>query len=389
MLKIGKLKIGLFMDSFFPAVDGVVMVIDNLAKCMSKFADVTVVVPYNESVDEDASRPYKVIRVKSMHVPTTEYRVALPVTKSSKIFKTLVNEKFDIIHIHSPFTIGKLGIKVARTLHIPVIATMHTRFDFEFRKYMKLELLVKMSIKSIIKVFNQCDKCISVNRAIGKVFQEYGYRGEPLAMYNGTDMKIVENGQAANDRVNELYHFNADETVFLFVGRITEIKNIFFILEVLKILKEKGKNFKMLYVGTGPDEEKLKKKVEEDGLKEEVSVCGKITDRELLKAIYHRATLFLFPSLFDASSLVQIEAASQKTPTIFIEGAVTADTVTNNENGFTAPNDVHQFASRVIEILENKELYNSVSENAHQQLSKSWDTIGKETVELYQEEIEK
>ena len=50
-------------------------------------------------------------------------------------------------------------------------------------------------------------------------------------------------------------------------------------------------------------------------------------DRELLKSIYYRATLFLFPSLFDSSSLVQIEAASQETPTIFIEGSVTSDTV--------------------------------------------------------------
>ncbi|MBQ9313770.1 MAG: glycosyltransferase [Clostridia bacterium] len=387
MFKIKKLKIGIFMDSFFPNVDGVVMVIDNLAKCMSKFAEVTVVVPYNESVVEDENRPYRVIRIKSIHLPTTEYRVALPVAKHSKVFQKLLHEKFDVIHIHSPFTIGKLGIRVARELNVPVIATMHTRFDFEFRKYMKSELFVKLAIRVIIKVFNQCDRGISVNKAIGRVFKEYGYKEEPLAMYNGTDMKIVQDGQEAIQKVNQLYRIEQNENVFLFVGRITEIKNIFFILDVLKILKEKEQKFKMLYVGTGPDEEKLKRKVLEMKLDKEVILCGKIMDRELLKSIYYRANLFLFPSLFDASSLVQIEAASQKTPGIFIEGAITADTITNNENGYTAPNDAIQFANRVVEILENKELYHVVCENAHNQLAKSWEEIAKETCELYQQEI--
>ena len=59
-------------------------------------------------------------------------------------------------------------------------------------------------------------------------------------------------------------------------------------------------------------------------------MCGKVTDRTLLSYYYARADLFLFPSLYDASSIVQIEAASQKTPTVFLEGAVTANTVENN-----------------------------------------------------------
>ncbi len=46
-----RLKIGLFLDSFFPTIDGVV------------------VVPYTKSVCDDKDRPYK--------VPVTEYRVSL------------------------------------------------------------------------------------------------------------------------------------------------------------------------------------------------------------------------------------------------------------------------------------------------------------------------
>jgi glycosyltransferase involved in cell wall biosynthesis len=156
-----------------------------------------------------------------------------------------------------------------------------------------------------------------------------------------------------------------------------------FTVDVLNILKQRGFKFKMLFVGTGPDVDMLKDKLDELKLTNDVIICGQITDRETLKAIYNRADLFIFPSLFDASSLVQVEAASQKTPTIFIERAVTANTITNNFNGFTAPNDTTLFANRIEEIFHNKELYSKVCENAYSKLYRTWDNIAKETYSLY------
>lgn len=65
-----KLKIGLFLDNYFPTEDGVVMVVEHLAEEYQKYADVVVVVPKTE-YEED--RGYPIIRVKSMKVPLTAY----------------------------------------------------------------------------------------------------------------------------------------------------------------------------------------------------------------------------------------------------------------------------------------------------------------------------
>ena len=384
-----RLKIGIFMDSFYPAIDGVVLVVDNLARELSKFNDVTVVVPYTESYIDDKKRPYKVIRVESISIPTTEYRVGIIKTKMSKCFHNLVKENFDIIHIHSPFTIGKLGLKIAKKLNIPCIATMHTRFDFELRKIINNERIINKIIKIYIKVYNNCTKCIAVNHAMINVFKDYGYKYEPEVIYNGTDLLPLDNKEKAQERVNKLYNFNKDEIVLLFVGRITEIKNIFFILDALKQLKEEGLKFKMLYVGTGPDEKKLKAKIKEYNLEDQVIMTGRITDRELLSSIYSRAQLFLFPSIFDASSLVQIEAAVNETPGLFIEESVTADTVINNVSGFTSKYSVEEYKNRIKEILNNKELLEKVSVNSKNMLGKSWETIAQETYTLYINEISK
>lgn len=383
-----RLKIGLFLDSFFPNIDGVVNVVDNLAKELSKYNDVVVVVPYTESVSEDKDRPYKVVRINSLPVPFTDYRVSLMQTRINESYKILLEEKFDIIHIHSPLAIGLLGLKVAKKLNIPCIATMHTRFDFEIRKRVNNQFIIDNIISRFIKVYNACDKCIAVNNAMKKVFKDYGYLYEPVVIYNGTDLTTCKDKEIIN-KINVKYALDEVYPVFLFVGRIIDIKNIFFILDSLKLLKEEGYKFKMIYVGDGFDLKELQKRIVDYGMQDYCITTGMVTDRNIISGFYKRADLFLFPSLFDASSLVQIEAAVNETPGVFIEGSVTSDTVINNVSGFTSSYNVNDYKERIKEIISDKEKLKEVGKNAREMLGRSWDGIAKDTYELYLKEIEK
>ncbi len=383
-----RLKIGLFLDSFFPAIDGVVNVVDNLAKELSKYNDVVVVVPYTESINEDKDRPYKVIRIKSLPVPFTDYRVSLMQTRINESYKILLEEKFDIIHIHSPLTIGSLGLKIAKKLNIPCIATMHTRFDFEIRKRVNNQFVIDNIISRFIKVYNSCDKCIAVNNAMKKVFKDYGYLYEPVIIYNGTDLTTCKDKEIIN-KINVKYSLENIYPIFLFVGRIIDIKNIFFILDSLKLLKEEGYMFKIIYVGDGFDLKELQKRIVEYDMQDYCITTGMVTDRNIISGFYKRADLFLFPSLFDASSLVQIEAAVNETPGVFIEGSVTSDTVINNVSGFTSSYSVNDYKEKIKEIISDKSKLKIVGKNAKEMLGKNWKNIARETYELYLKEIEK
>ena len=383
-----RLKIGLFLDSFFPAIDGVVNVVDNLAKELSIYNDVVVVVPYTESVSEDKDRPYKVIRIKSLPIPFSEYRISLMQTRMSESYKMLIEEKFDVIHIHSPFQIGILGKKIAKDLNIPCIATMHTRFDFEIRKRINNKFVINNIISRLIKLYNACDKCIAVNNAMKKVFKDYGYLYEPVVIYNGTDLKTCQDKEIIN-KINTKYSLENVYPVFLFVGRIIDIKNIYFILDSLKLLKEEGYKFKMIYVGDGADLKELKRRIIEYDMQDYCITTGIITDRNIISGFYKRADLFLFPSLFDASSLVQIEAAVNETPGLFIKGSVTSDTVINNGSGFTSYYSVYDYKERIKEIISDKVKLKIIGKNAKEMLGKSWKDIAKETYKLYLKELEK
>lgn len=384
-----KLKIGLFLDSFYPHTDGVVVVVDNLARKLSKDNDVTLIVP---ETDKDLSYdkfPYKIITIKSHRLLNTEYQFSFKPSRFSKKYKDILSENFDVVHIHSPFLVGRVGLMIAKDLNIPSIITMHTQFDYEVKKILKKDFIVKPIVKNIMSVYNKCDYAISVNNRTGNLYKINGYKYEPHTIYNGTDICEVKDKKKAIKTVNELYNLKEDENVLLFVGRLTEIKNIFFILDSLKLLKENDVKFKMIYVGFGPDEEKLKQKIHEYNMENEVIMAGKINDRQLLASIYYRADLFLFPSTFDACSLVQIEAATNETPGLFIEGSATSETIIDNVNGYLSKEDRNEYKNRIKKILKDKKELKKVSKSAKKMLSRNFDDVTKETYEFYLKAIEK
>lgn len=380
-----KLKIGFFMDDFYPSINGVISVMDNYAKRLSKIAEVVIVVPYVDKTYVD-NFPYRVVRVKSHKLHILDYHLG-KLRLDRKTEKMLLNENFDIIHIHSPFMMGYHGVRIAKKLNIPCIATMHTQFYLEFKRYSKSDFISKRLTNMIMRVFNKCYKCYAVNEAVSDLYVTYGAKVKPGVLPNGTEFKTLLNGSGADKEINKKYELAKDEKVLLFLGRVNLLKNILFIVDVAKELKDKGFKFKLMFVGTLEDGDTLIKKINKNGLQDDVIITGKVMDRDLIAKIYHRANLFVFPSLYDASSIVQIEASSQKTPTIFIEGATTACSVVNNQNGFLAPNDPGLFADRIIEIFDNPELYNKVCQGAYKELYRHWDDLTKSLYKEYQKII--
>lgn len=387
-----KITVGLFNDSFFPVTDGVVMVVDNYARRLSNFCNVIVFVPnYLFSKFDDTTLPYKVVRCYSLDVPFLDY--SLPIPKLDyRFIRNLNKYNLDIVHIHSPFSLGVAGLKYAKLHHIPCVATMHSQFKRDFKRALKSEMLANKFTYKLMKVYNKCDLCFAVNKEVARIyFEEYHYKTMPRVLLNATDMEPVEDNNKTYKGLDKKYNIKWNVKVFLFVGRLNILKNILFIVDSLSVLKQKKPSlkFKMLFVGVGQDEDKLKERIKELNLEKEVLLVGKIEDRIELASIYKRADLFLFPSVYDASSLVQIEAASQKTPGVFLKNTATSSTITDNVNGFLSEETVGAYSDKIIEVMGNKELYKKVSNNAYYDLYRTWDEAVDEIYEIYKDLIAK
>ncbi len=381
-MKENKLTIGMFVDAFYPMTDGVVLVVDNYAKRLVKYCNVIVFCPRYLGKDfDDSIFPYKVVRCRSVKVPFLDY--SLPMPKMDHNFQnTLKKYHLDIVHIHSPFTIGEAGVKYAKRNNIPLIGTMHSQFKQDFKRAVKNDIIADALTNKIIRVYNKCDECFTVNREVARIYhEEYGYKKMPSIIPNATEMLPIKDYNKACEYINKKYNIK-DEKVFIFVGRINALKNIYFIVNALKKVHDLRPDlkFKMLFVGCGQDEVELKKLIKKHHLENEIIMCGIVKERDILANYYARSDLFLFPSFYDTSSLVQVEAASQKTPTLFIEGSATASTVTNNVNGFISPNDELEYANLIIKIMVDDKLRIEVGNNAYHDLYKNWDDT---TNELY------
>jgi glycosyltransferase involved in cell wall biosynthesis len=371
-------KVGLFIDTWYPMVDGVIKVVDNYARRLTKYCDVVVFCPETRGATKamDEALPYKVVRCHSLPLLNSDYDIPAPVL-DPKFEAQLILSGIDMVHIHSPFAVGLAGVIYAKLHNLPVVATLHSQYKQDFEKPLKFKPAVEIALGSIMRVFNRCDECWAVNSGIQELYQkEYGLTAPCKVRLNATDHMPVANPEAAARWVNETYGVPADATVFLFVGRINFIKNLDFTVRSLAIAKKLGlKNFRMLFVGKGQDEERLAELVREQGLENEVVLCGLVSGREQLEMLYSRAKLFLFPSLYDANSLVQIEAAAQGTPTVFLQGARTAATVTPGVNGYVSAPSEENYARTILDIMADADAYERISAAARRDLYLNWDDV--------------
>ncbi|MBO7508565.1 MAG: glycosyltransferase, partial [Clostridia bacterium] len=229
MEKDKKLNIGLFLDTYYPMIDGVISVVDNYAKRLVKYANVTVftIAPRDKKYKDNF--PYKVVRSQKLDIPALDYDLAMP-GLDSKFQKELKNSHLDIVHIHSPFSIGKIGLNYAKKHKIPCVATNHSQFKQDFFKATQSPAITDMLLKSIMNVFNACDENWSVNKEVANVYDEYGLKKHAKVVNNATDMELLTDKSFLQE-LRKKHNIKDDDKVFLFVGRLTLLKNIFFILD--------------------------------------------------------------------------------------------------------------------------------------------------------------
>ena len=146
-----KLNVGLFIDTFYPMVDGVVTDVDNLATILSETCNVTVftVKPADKSKKDEREHAYKVVRAKSSSLFFLDYD--LPRPGSDKEFLKILNESdLDAVYFHSPMSLAKHAIKYAKSKNIPIISHMHSQYKRDFMRATHSRLLTKILLKIII-----------------------------------------------------------------------------------------------------------------------------------------------------------------------------------------------------------------------------------------------
>ena len=378
--------IGLFNDSFPPIPDGVATTVYNYAKCLKlnnvRPIVVTPRVPHHDYPDEFEILPYL-----STPLPKRKaYRLGFP-WLDSRVNAALSRIPLEIVHAHSPFSAGRLALKVGRERNIPVVATFHSKFYDDFLHASNSKTAARLLLARVIDFFNRCDFVWTVNRATIDTLRSYGYRKSVEVAENGSDLVPAGNKTELREFIDKRLGLDGSENVLLFVGQHIWHKNVRLIIESLALLKAGDFRFRMLFVGNGEAEPDMKKLVNHLGLQDRVTFAGKVLDREYLKALYARADLFLFPSMYDTSGIVVQEAASQGTPSVMVRGSTAASVILDGYNGFLAENTAESLASTIKSAFCGHGTLARAGENARNTICRSWGSVLEEAKGRYEEII--
>ena len=375
------LRIGQFTDTFLPIVDGVGRVVQAYAENLSRMGhQVTVVAPMYDT-GYQGGFPFELVDFMGTGVPgMKQYKVGEAVW-DAHYRKRMRMITLDVIHAHSPFSAGSEAIRLAALRKLPMVATFHSKYYDDFLKVTKSESIAKMGTKLVVNFYDRCDEVWTVGANTADVLREYGYEGEIVVMPNGATMRTASESDISE--VTRRWNLG-DDPMILFVGQMDWKKNILTVLEACAELKRAGRKYHLLLAGQGIDMAAIEEKITDLNIQDRTEMLGHITDASLLDGLYARASVFAFPSMYDAAPMVIREAAVMGTPSVMVRGSTAAEVIRDRENGFLCENDPRDLARVLGEVMGDRELLRRTGEKARETIPVPWTDVLEKAVERYE-----
>jgi glycosyltransferase involved in cell wall biosynthesis len=258
-------------------------------------------------------------------------------------------------------------------LDIPKTFTTHNYDAFEFYRtysynYNKLNLLFfDIKKKCENNVMLASDTVITLNKSI----DEY------LHSINVGKTTIIPNA------INYgLYNNNGDGGFILCAGRLNKVKGFDYLIRAYSEVKT---SHKLIIIGKGPDESRLKQLVKVYNLKEKVEFIPWVT-HEKLRDYMSKCTAFVLPSLFETFGIVLLEAMASGKPVIASNIMGPKDIISNNIDGILfEKGNVNELKEALEECLFNERLRSKLGNNARFEVEKnySFEKIAKKLIAIY------
>jgi len=168
-------------------------------------------------------------------------------------------------------------------------------------------------------------------------------------------------------------------------------KNLDVVIKAINIVKQQIPEIKLIIIGSGPNENVLKKFASSLKLETNIEFKGYVDVEEKMKLIKESAAM-VFPSICEGFGLVILEAFSQSKPVLVSNVKPMSDIINHNETGYTInPSDEMEWAKYIQKVIENPEQTDIMGKNGYDLLKSKYDPkkMSNEILEMYSDILSK
>ena len=312
------------------------------------------------------------------------------------LFKALRQGNFDFFHIHCGGRMAVMCTKLAHSLGIPCVISLHGGFaavpSGELKKMMSVTK-GKFHYGGIIdrimgyrkSVIAETDAVICISRKEEQLLKKQFPKQRIVYLPNGVNCEDFEQKPSCSPRQD--WGIAPEKRLILCISRIDYQKNQKLLLELLK--NDTGSHLLLIGPITAPwYHDELQEDAKKLNVSERLTVIPGLPPNDpRLKAILHEADVFILPSLHEPFGIVALEAWAAGIPVIAANVGGLKDFIVHEKNGLLFnPEDAGDLLKQYNILINNYDLRKRLAENARNDVQAySWTALTDRLLALYGE----
>ncbi len=375
-MEANDLRIALFSGNYNYTRDGANQALNRLVGYLLRQG--TRVRVYAPVVDEPDFPPTgDLIGVPSVPVPVkgrAEYRMPLGIGK--KAGADLDAFRPNIVHVSSPDPGAHAAVRWAKRRGIPILASVHTRFE-TYPRYYRMAWLEPVIVAGLRRFYNRCDALVAPSQSMVETLLAQGMHRDVTIWSRGVDRDVFHPSRRDREWRRSI-GLQEDDVAIAFLGRLVMEKGLDTFVDTIIELRRLQAPHKILVIGDGPAREWFEKALP-GGI-----FVGFQTGLDLGRALAS-ADVFFNPSVTETFGNVTLEAMACGLPVLASAATGSQSLVEDWETGrLVPPGDPNAFAEALAPYCRNDDLrarHGTAGEAKASQFS--WDAINQAVLEMY------
>ncbi|MEM2204857.1 MAG: glycosyltransferase family 4 protein [Candidatus Hadarchaeales archaeon] len=366
------MRVALVGDEYPPLTGGVATYAAELSSFLSKLG-VEVVVFTREGAEEREG-----VEVRGLKGFSVKNRFLSPFT-FAELRRYLRSGDFSVVHgVDMYSSLALAASRFARGKGIPSVLTchsVHSSSGFWKAAYLPLSSFLKRASRVVAVSGASKEFCLSLGVPEEKI----------RVIPNGVDLSLFHEGVDGREFRRRVGVGDGERLVATAI-RLVKRKGPYLLLKAFEEVSREVPEVKLVIAGEGPEEGRLRREVEREGLKGRVKMLGRLPYPEVAK-LMAGADVFVLPSSLEAFGLAAVEAMAVGTPVVCPRAGGILEFAREGYNClFFEPGNPSSLKEVLLKLLSDSAMIKNLRRGGLETARKfTWEKTAELTLRLYEE----